>query len=292
MILVTGASGKNGAEILKLLSGRKERIRAMSRKRKDVASAGPTCGLEFVEADFEDAESLRKALDGVQRAFLVTNSSERVQELQLRFVGLARESGVKHIVYLSQLHAAADSPLRFLRYHAAVEEAIRASGMSFTHLRPNLYMQGLLMIGKSIATEGRFFAPAGEAKVSVVDVRDIASVAVAALTQSKHEGKTYNITGPEALTHRQMAELLSQKLDRPITFVDVPEQEFRDALRSMQMPDWQADGLIEDFGHYRRGEASGISSFVQESTGKAPRTFAEFAHDYREHFLAPVAVHG
>jgi len=292
MILVTGASGKNGAEILKLLSGRKERIRAMSRKRKDVANAGPTCGLEFVEADFEDAESLRKALDGVQRAFLVTNSSERVQELQLRFVGLARESGVKHIVYLSQLHAAADSPLRFLRYHAAVEEAIRASGMSFTHLRPNLYMQGLLMIGKSIATEGRFFAPAGEAKVSVVDVRDIASVAVAALTQSKHEGKTYNITGPEALTHRQMAELLSQKLDRPITFVDVPEQEFRDALRSMQMPDWQADGLVEDFGHYRRGEASGVSSLVQESTGKAPRTFGEFAHDYREHFLAPVAVHG
>jgi uncharacterized protein YbjT (DUF2867 family) len=292
MILVTGASGKNGAEILRLLSGRIEQIRAMVRSKRNVTSTRPNYGLEFVEADFEDAASLRNALKGVQRAFLVTNSSERVQELQLRFVGLARESGVRHIVYLSQLHAAADSPLRFLRYHAAVEEAIRASGMSFTHLRPNLYMQGLLMIGQSIASEGRFFAPAGEAKVSVVDVRDVAAVAVAALTQSKHEGKTYDITGPQALTHGQMAEQLSQALDRPITFVDLPDQEFRNALSAMHMPDWQADGLIEDFAHYRRGEAAGISSVVRECTGKGARTFAVFAQDYREHFLAPVAVHG
>src|SRR3984957_372639 len=292
MILITGATGKNGVEILKRLPGRGERVRAMVRKLGDAKTSTSHPAIEFVEGDFDNPESLRKALKDVQRAFLVTNSSDRVEERQLRFVHLAREAGVKHIVYLSQLHAATDSPLRFLRYHAAVEEALRASGMSFTHLRPNLYMQGLLMIGKSIASEGRFFAPAGEAKVSVVDVRDIASVAVAALTQGKHEGKTYNITGPEALSHREMAEVLSQKLDRPITFVDLPEEEFRNALRSMQMPDWQADGLIEDFGHYRRGGGSGVSSVVQESTGKAPHTFAQFAHDYREHFMAPVAVHG
>jgi uncharacterized protein YbjT (DUF2867 family) len=151
--------------------------------------ATPNAELEYVQADFDDPASLRKILTGVQRAFLVTNSSERVEERQLRFVALARAAGVKHIVYLSQLHAASTSPLRFLRYHAAVEEALRTSGMSYTNLRPNLYMQGLLMIGRSIATEGRFFAPAGNARVSVVDVRDIAAVAVAALTKSGHEGK-------------------------------------------------------------------------------------------------------
>jgi uncharacterized protein YbjT (DUF2867 family) len=292
MILVTGATGKNGAEILKLLSGRKERIRAMVRKRNQIANPKPSCELEFVEANFDDEASLRKALSGVQRAFLVTNSSERVEELQLRFVRLARQSGVKHIVYLSQLHASANSPLRFLRYHAAVEDAIRASGMTFTNLRPNLYMQGLLMIGQSIASEGRFFAPAGDSQVSVVDVRDIAAVAVAALTQNKHENKTYDITGPEALTHAQMAAQLSQALDQPVTFVDAPEQEFRNALRAMHMPDWQADGLIEDYAHYRRGEASNTSSAVQQCTGKPPRRFAEFAHDYRTSFMTPVAAHG
>ena len=285
MILVTGATGKNGVEILQRLSGRGEPIRAMVRKQRGIVNFTPNCALEFVEADFDDTASLRKALDGVQRAFLVTNSSEQVEERQLRFIALARESGVKHIVYLSQLHASSASPLRFLRYHAAVEEALRKSGMSYTNLRPNLYMQGLLMIGKSIATEGRFFAPAGDARVSVVDVRDIAAVAVAALTQTRHEGKTYDLTGPEALTHAGMAEQLSQALNRPITFVDLPEKAFRDALGSCHMPDWQADGLIEDYAHYRRGEAAGITSAVKEVTGEAPRSFREFARDHQAAFL-------
>jgi uncharacterized protein YbjT (DUF2867 family) len=285
MILVTGATGKNGTEILKRLSGRGERIRAMVHKQKDILNATHNCAVRFVEADFDDPTSLRKALDGVQRAFLVTNSSEKVEERQLRFVALARESGVKHIVYLSQLHASLDSPLRFLRYHAAVEEALRRSGMSYTNLRPNLYMQGLLMFGKSIASEGRFFAPAGDARVSVVDVRDVASVAVAALTHTRHEGKTYDITGPEALTHAEMAAQLSQMLERPVTFVNLPEQVFREELRRLHVPDWQADGLIEDYAHYRRGEASDISNAVEEATGQPPHSFREFARDNRAAFL-------
>jgi uncharacterized protein YbjT (DUF2867 family) len=285
MILVTGATGKNGVEILERLSGRKEPIRAMVRKQRGIVNLTPNYALEFVEADFDDTASLRKALDGVQRAFLVTNSSERVEERQLRFVALARESGVRHMVYLSQLHASSDSPSRFLRYHAAVEEAIRKSGMTYTNLRPNLYMQGLLMIGKSIATEGQFFAPAGDARVSIVDVRDVAAVAVAALTKTGHEGKTYDLTGPEALTHAQMAQQLSQALNRPISFLDVSEKAFRDTLRDFRMPDWQAEGLIEDYAHYRRGEAAGISPAVKEVTGEEPRSFKQFARDHQAAFL-------
>jgi hypothetical protein len=88
-----------------------------------------------------------------------------------------------------------------------------------------------------------------------------------------------------------MAEQLSQAFDQPVTFVDVPEQDFREGLRGIHMPDWQADGLIEDYAHYRRGEASAVSSAVEEATGKAPRPFAEFAHDYKTAFLAPVEAH-
>ena len=284
MILVTGATGKNGAEIVRRLSGRKERVRAMVRHSGTLRGT-PNVELEYVEADFDDPASLRKVLRDVQRAFLVTNSSEHVEERQLRFVDLAREAGVRHIVYLSQLHAASDSPLRFLRYHATVEEALRRSGMTYTNLRPNLYMQGLLMIGRTIASEGRFLAPAGDARVSVVDVRDIAAVAVAALTKSGHEGKTYDITGPEALTHAEMAAQLSEALERQVAFVDVPERGFREALRCFGMPDWQADGLIEDYAHYRRGEASNISSAVKDVTGEAPRPFMSFARDNKSAFL-------
>src|SRR5262249_34874530 len=175
------------------------RVRAMVRKHPHATDALPN--VEYVTADFDHPESIRPALDGVQRAFLTTNSTERVEGQQLNFVKQALAAGVKHIVYLSQLHATRNSPVRFLRYHAVVADPILSSGIAFTPLRPNLYMQGLLGFRTSIATEGRFFASAGDARVSIVDVRDIAAIAAAALTQEGHVGRTYDITGPEALTH-------------------------------------------------------------------------------------------
>jgi uncharacterized protein YbjT (DUF2867 family) len=284
MILVTGASGSNGREVLSGLSRKGAAIRAMVRRPPDPGQQ-KLPGVEIVTADFDDATTIRNALQGVDRAFLVTNSSERVEEQQLRFVDAARAAGVRHLVYLSQLHANRDSPVRFLRYHAVVEDAIRSSGVAFTHLRPNLYMQSFLGFRSSIVSDGRFFAPISDARVSVVDVRDIASVAVAALTENGHEGKVYDITGPEALTHAEIASQLSQLLDKQITFVDIPEAMMREALLRFELPEWQADGVIEDYAHYRRGEASDISSAVKDATDIAPHTFRVFADDYKQAFL-------
>lgn len=283
MILVTGATGNNGSEIVKALAASGAGVRGMVRKYPD---CGRTVlpGVELVTADFEDPVSIRRALEGTDRAFLVTNSSERAEAQQLGFVEQARAAGLRHIVYLSQLHSATNSPVRFLRYHAVVEEAISTSGMVFTHLRPNLYMQALLGFRSSIASRGQSYAPAGDARVSIVDVRDIAAVAVAALTQDGHEGKTYDITGPEALTHAEMAAQLTTVLGRPVMFVDLPETAMRDAVRGFGFPEWQADGLIEDYAHYRRGEASAVSPSVQEITGRSAGSFAAFACDYRQAF--------
>jgi len=276
MILVTGANGSNGSEIVKRLSGMGAAVRAMVRTPSDQAK-GILPGVEIATADFDQPGSVRRALEGVDRVFLVTNSSERVEKQQLQFVQLAHEAGVRHIVYLSQLHATKDSPVRFLRYHAVVEEAISSSGMAYTHVRPNLYMQGLLAFRASIASEGRFFAPAGEARVSIVDVRDIAALATAALTGNSHEGKVYDVTGPEALTHTEMASQLSEALGKQITFTDIPEAAMRNALVGLGFPHWQADGLVEDYAHYRRGEAAGISTAVQDVTGVPPHTLLAFA---------------
>jgi uncharacterized protein YbjT (DUF2867 family) len=284
MILVTGVSGSNGSELIQRLSAADVPVRAMVRGRRTRALPG----VEFVEADFDQPASLGRALEGVDRAFLVTNSSERVEEQQLGFVEAARKAGVKHLVYLSQLHASRNSPVRFLRYHAAVENAIAISGMEFTYLRPNLFMQGLLAFRAMIVAEGRFLAPMGEARVSLVDVRDIAAVAAAALTEKGHEGKTYDLTGPRALTHTEMADQLAETLGTPIAFADAPEAAMREMLRSWRMPEWQADGLIEDYGRYRRGEAADVSNAVREITGTAPRSFRDFARDYRRAFLVGV----
>ena len=283
MILVTGATGNNGIELIKRLSSLGAAVRGMVRKQHDRGS-GTLPGVEFMTGDFDDPGSIRRALEGIERAFLVTNSSERAEAQQLGFVDAARAVGLRHIVYLSQLHAARNSPVRFLRYHAVVEDAIDSSGITYTHLRPNLYAQGLLGFRSSIISEGRFFAPASDARVSIVDVRDIAAVAAVALTESGHEGKIYDITGPEALTHAEMALQLSSALGRDIAFVDLQEQAMRDMLLGFGVPAWQAEGLLEDYAHYRRGEASIIASAVRDVTGRPPRSFAAFARDYKQAF--------
>ena len=279
MILMTGATGTVGREVVKRLSSEGVSVRALTR---DPGKAGTIRlpHVEVVKGDFEDAESIRRACAGVDRAFLLTNSTERAGEQQVAFTRLAQQSGVRHIVKLSQLHADASAPGRFLRYHAAVEAAIRASGLTFTFLRPNLYMQGLLNFRQSIQEKSAFFAAAGDARISAVDVRDLADVAVAALTTSQHDNKIYSLTGPEGLTFAEMADQLSSAVGRTITFVDVPPEAMRAALADLGFPAWQADGLLEEFAMYRRGEAAGVESGVREALGRPPRAFNEFARDY------------
>jgi uncharacterized protein YbjT (DUF2867 family) len=283
MILVTGATGNNGIEIVKRLATLDVRVRAMVRNRDRImAIAIPN--VEIVEGDFDRPQTLLNALAGVERAFLLTNSSERAQAQQIAFIDAARQRHVKHIVKLSQFAANANSPVRFLRYHAAVEATLRSSGMAYTILRPNLFMQGLLSFRSTIATQSVFFAAAGKAKVSVVDVRDIAEVAVAALTEAGHEGKSYELTGPQALTHAEMAECLSTVLGRQIKFVDISPEAMGETLLSVGFPVWQADGLLEDYAHYRRNEAVAVTSGIQDAIGKAPRSFETFARDYATMF--------
>ena len=180
MILVTGTTGTNGSEVVKALARRGVAARAMMRSVKDGGEL--PSGITAVAGDFDDAAALDKALAGVEGAFLLTPSTEHAEAQQLRFVKAAARAGVRHIVKLSQFAASPDSPVRFLRYHAAVEQAIRASGMDWTFLRPNLFMQGMLQFAGMVRDKGMIAAPIGDARVSVVDVRDNAAVAAAALT--------------------------------------------------------------------------------------------------------------
>jgi uncharacterized protein YbjT (DUF2867 family) len=284
MILITGATGMVGTELVKLLAARGVRVRAMVRSTDRARVIAGFAGVELTTGDFDDPATLDLALQGVERAFLLTNSTERAEVQQRAFVEIGRRAGLKHVVKLSQFAANEHSPVRFLRYHAAVERVIVESGMPYTFLRPNLFMQGLLSFADSIKSIGQFFAAAADARVSVVDVRDIAEVGAAALTEAGHEGRTYNLTGPEALTHGEMAAILSHAAGRPVRFVNVSPDAMRDALLGMGVPPWQADGLIEDYAHYRRGEAAAITSGVQDATGRSPRTFSEFARDYAQVF--------
>lgn len=294
VVLVTGATGNTGAPLVELLVQRGTPVRAMVRGEAAAArladdyaarfgAAVTEAGLEVVVADFDRPEQLAAAVKGVSAAYLVTPSSARAQDQQEQFVKLAAHAGVGQLVKLSQLGADESSPVRFLRYHAAVERQIRERRLGYTFLRPNLYFQGLLALAATVREHGRLVAPIGDARVSAIDVRDIAAVAAAALTEPGHVGAAYTLTGPDALTHDDIAAALSTATGRDVAFVDVAPQVFAAALRG-RMPDWQVDGLIEDYAHYSRGEAATVHSTVEQVTGRPARAISDFAQEFASAF--------
>ena len=175
LILVTGATGNTGSTLLQELERRGAVVRAMVRSSKDAARL-PNTSATVVVGNFDDPRSLEAALEGVTHAYLVTPSSPDAEAQQVRFAERAAAAGARRLVKLSQFAAEEASPVRFLRYHAAVERRIRELGIGFTFLCPNLYFQGLLAFQPMIAAQGHFVAPIGDARVSAVDVRDIAAV--------------------------------------------------------------------------------------------------------------------
>lgn len=281
-VLVTGATGNTGSALVDLLTRRGAPVRVMVR-RQDDAARFDTARVSVVAADFDDAESVAAALAGIDQAYLVTPSSEKAEQHQVRFAEAAVDASVRHLVVLSQFAAEPGSPVRFLRWHAAVERRIRELGIGFTFLRPNLFFQGLLAAARTIAASSRLFAPIGDARVSAVDVRDIAGVAAAALTEPGHEGKIYTITGPAAITHGEIAAALSAALGREITFVNTSPQAFAEGMRGI-LPPWQVDGLLEDYAHYARGEAAQVYPTVADVTGRQPLSIEDFARDYAAAF--------
>lgn len=285
-IFLTGATGAVGTHLIQTLASLNVPIKALVRCASQATAFNDIPNLEIVTGDLANPASFETALQGVEKAFLLTNSSEQAERLQLNFAEAAHRAGVKHIVKLSQLAADESSPVRFLRYHARVESRIRELGFAYTFLRPNLYMQGLLAFADYIRNQGQFFASVGSARVSAVDVRDIAAVAAACLTEAGHASKIYDITGPESLTHFEMAEIFSQELGKPVQFTDVTPGQMEGGLHAAGFPEWQVGGLIEDYAHYARGEAAAVADTVRIITGNSARSFRQFVRDYRSAFLA------
>ena len=289
MILITGANGNVGTMVIKKLAEGKHPVRAFVRNRTQAREI-TLPGVEIVEGDFTKPKTFARALDGVERLFLLVPSSADAEQQQCNFVDAAKNGKVKHIVKLSQLGASTSAPGRFQRYHGAVEHYILKSKIPYTFLRPNLFMQGLLNFRQTIASQGVFYAPVSHARISVIDVRDIGAVAAKTLTEPKHEEKIYDLTGPEALTHAEMAEQLSQAVGKPIKHVEVLPEVMKEMLLKSGLPAWQAEGVVEDYDHYRKGEAEQVTSEVKDVTGYEATYFAQFALDNAAKFSGKAAV--
>jgi len=282
MILVTGATGTNGKEVVKLLSKGGAQVKAMVRKKADADSIRLP-GVEVVEGDFAAPESLKGALQGVDRAFLLTPYVPDQVSLQTEFVKAAKAAGVKHLVKFSVWGADTKSTASIMRQHGEIEKFIESAGLPYTFLRPNSFMQNFFSSAATIA-QGALYAPAGDSRVSVVDARDNAAVAARALTESGHEGKTYEITGPEALTHAQAAAKLGAVIGKTVNYVSVAPEQFKATLLQYGVPEWMADGLNELYAYYVADKASRVTDTVERVAGKSPITFDQFAKDHASVF--------
>jgi uncharacterized protein YbjT (DUF2867 family) len=277
MILVTGATGLNGSAAIREFVRRREPVRALVRSAAKAASLGTPATVEVVEGDMLRQETLGAALEGVDRVLMISAAEARLAETQRGFIDAAKRAGVKHIVKFSGLGAALDTGFRFNRMHAEIETYLEESGLEWTHLRPSQFMQTYLREARTIAGEAAFYLPLGKARLAPVDVEDIAKAAVALLHGDGHEGKAYEITGPEALTMAEVADRLSSALGKPVRYVNVAPEEKRQMLLAAGTPPAFADAMDELFSERRNGSAeSAVNLSTHEELGLRPTTFEEF----------------
>jgi len=240
MILVTGASGSAGGAVLKEVLKTNKPLRAMYRSPEDAAKA--PANVPAAIADFGDKPSLRRVLEGVDKVYLVCAPVRQLVELEGNMVDACRETGVRHVVLNSALGAGEYSK-SFPSWHHKVEEKLKASGLEYTILRPNSFMQNILTYyAPTIRTQAAFYAGMENARTSFIDVRDIAVVATKALTAPGHTGKTYELNGPEALTYAEVAAKISRASGRKVQYVDIPVERQRQSMLDQHMPEWQVTG--------------------------------------------------
>jgi uncharacterized protein YbjT (DUF2867 family) len=283
MILITGASGSVGKVVLQETIPRQSKVRAMYRSKEEAAKAPAGC--EAILADYTDKQSLRRALEGVTSVYVVCSPIPQLVELESNMVEACKEAGVKHVV-LNSAMGAGDCGKSFPSWHRKVEDKLKSTGLSFTILRPNGFLQNIVAFNApSIRTEGAFYAAMGDAKVSYLDVADIAVAAVKALGGGAHAGKTYELNGPEAISNQELAKRISKVAGRTVSFLDVPENAQRDALLGLGMPDWQVTALLELQQYYKQGGGGKTDGLLKTLIEREPITLDQYltanAHEFR-----------
>jgi uncharacterized protein YbjT (DUF2867 family) len=276
MILITGASGNVGREVVKQALAVGLKIRATFQSAA-VAAQAPA-GLQGVIMDYSQPETVRAALQGVEKIFLVGPPTRDLPALEANFVKEVLAAGRTHIVKLSALGGRQST---FPSGHRESEENIEASGLPYTFLRPNGFMQNFVNYSAgSIRAQNVFYGCQGEGAVSMIDIRDIAAAAVIVLAATGHEGKSYSLTGGEALTNQQVAEKLSEVAGRKINYVDLPPAELKKGILASGASEWSADALVDLQRLYREGKVSAVSGDVERLTRRKPIPFDQFARDY------------
>lgn len=294
MILVTGATGRSGAAVVREFARQGVPVRALVRDAAKGATLAPLPGVQLVGGDMLRPDTLGPALDGVARVLMISGARQRLVETQCAFIDAAKAAGVPHVVKFSGAESGVGfdaQAFRGTRAHEEVERYLERSGLAWTHLRPSQFMQNyLLEHARSIASEGAMYSPMRDATLAPIDIEDIAKIAVAMLRAEGQEGMRYDMTGPESLTMRDVAERISAAIGRPVQYVDVTLDEYRARLAAANVPAEFADILAEAYAERRKRPRSRLALGAHERFGVRPTTFAEFARREARGFVGEPAL--
>lgn len=288
MILVTGATGTAGSQVVLALLERRHEVRVFVR---DADKARGLFGdaVELAVGDFADPPSFAAALAGADVVVLSSADHARRVEWETAAIDAAAATGVPRIVKLSAIGAAPGAHVGFWDAHGRVERHLRESGVPGVILRPSFYMSNLLAGAEQVAGEGKLVAPAGRARIAMIDPRDVGAAAAAVATTAGHDGQTYVLTGPEAITYARAAAALSAAIGRDVEFIDVPGDGFGQAMVGAGVPEYVAEGTVMAFAMARQGVAEPVTATVESLTGSSARDFASFARDHAGAFAPATA---
>jgi uncharacterized protein YbjT (DUF2867 family) len=283
-ILVTGATGKLGPHVVAALLQRDQHVRALVRSTERAAVLPP--GAEPVVGTFDDSDVLRTELDAADALFLLTPHGPTMADTQNGLIDLAAKSGTR-VVKVSGTSAGIhpDGP-DACRQHYDTERHLAAAGVPWAVLRPNGFMQTLLVaMAASVHERGTIANPLGGAGISLVDCADVGEAAAAVLTDPALEGRTYVLTGPTAPTYAQIAAAIQAETGTQVSVVDVTPEQAGQAARARGLSDWEAHHLAEMLALFRSGAAQEVTDDLPSLTGRPARSVPDFVRDHRDLFV-------
>jgi uncharacterized protein YbjT (DUF2867 family) len=266
-ILVTGATGNVGSLLVDLLQARDVHLRTLPRQPRPM-----------------DRATLATVTDGVDAVFLACGNVPEQVDFECALIDQAAQAGVRRIVKLSARGADPAATPAYWRWHAQIEQYLRASGVPAVVLQPSFLMSNLFAATEHVREQGMLFAPAADARISMIHPGDVAAGAAVALTTDGHDGATYVLTGPEAITYTQVAADLSTALGRPVGYAGIPPEVARMGLLAAGLPEFVVDQLLEVFAALRGGAQADTTDAVQRLTGWPPQSFATWAATYGDAF--------
>ncbi len=281
MILLTGATGKTGGEVAKQLAANNIPFRALVRNA-DKAAALKDLGAEIALGEMADADAVSKALQGVDKAVLIMSNGEDQLTIEKQFTDCSVAAGVKHLIKLSSMESEAGTTKPIPAMHVASEDYIRASGLDWTMIKPTFFTQNLLTSARTIKASDEIVMALGNAVVAPTDLRDVAEIIRLALTDDAHLNKSYNMTGPEALSLSQVAEKFSKVLGREIRYVAQPVEDFRKVLTQVGLPEWRVNAVCDEFKLLSEKAGTHTTDTIRQVLGREPTSVEQFVKDHIE----------